>query len=62
MLQNQGPGALIFNCEYLTRVGRYWSARVTRGHLYVTELRLYKFDGYGGRELLETRYDTWDVT
>lgn len=48
-------------CSYNTYSYRMLGAEVTRGHLYVTELRLYKYDGFGGREFVDNRFDTWDV-
>jgi len=50
-------------CNYNTHVSRYWTYPVPPGGMVVTELRLYKYPNgtTGSRELIETRYDLWDV-
>jgi len=51
-------------CNYNTRSSRYWGMQVSPGEMIVTELRLYKNNAnnvQGARELVETRYDLWDV-
>lgn len=56
-------------CNYNTHTGRYWGADLTGVGMIVTELRLYRWpDGTPRdnnpnppKELLETRYDLWEI-
>lgn len=50
-------------CNYNTHAYWYWGLDVSDSptNIIVTELVLVKFDGYGGREVVDRRYDTWEL-
>jgi len=50
-------------CNYNTHSAWYWGLDVSDSptNIIVTELQLVKYDGYGGREVVDRRYDTWEL-